>query len=986
MEGFDPLNAKGVQFYQGLITSIENLSSSSFSDVELYFLNFRDATKDMRENAMVVLGALKYLESLYQPETYREGTSVLGFSMGGVISRYALAYAEEFQIPHGCSQLITYDSPHRGAVLNTNLQDEIYDIYEDITSIEKALESIQTWSWVLSLPLGLVVNLVTSDFNDTIHDYKEMLRPILNTIEAPASKQLLRYNVNSEQYTDEINGSLDFRKFYSEINLEERLAYNPNCAVLNNDPNYPNNKPGYPFKQNAIKSIAISNGSITQSGDSLDEHDHICYLDLPSMMYLQNINIDEENWDTQPGSTLGLSSWAGNAGSYIHTHYDPVFVPLKSSLHLKTIGQNGSPDNSNLVINNYADIIPMDNNQVLLTDHSEIANYLENHSFFDVIAYSATPNLKHDSMSEPVVQDAISMFSDPLNRAISTISGSIVDADLADIQIKAYVGSNLQQLNPEHCVLYPDGRWIVAYTLLQDTDIVIEFSKTGCIPTIKKFHIDYNESICESNSFENVLVRFMNFNLNDIRVSSSDMGSFNSIGDALEYLSTYFSTFPYNNEAIRIRVLPGIYSESVNCSPLAALGITNFTLEGVGEAIINGGGYGISLVVPDASPCNGAAYTIKSLKITGSGRGILFKDYWDEQSGEVHTPQLTLNVTNCKIYDCGSSSYSGTSNPIFSAAAIHFEGAGTISNCQIYDNVMTTGSDTYSQYCQAGGIFVNNNTSSATVISYNILTSNTGALSGGLVAKGKGDIVIRNNEFSDNTGGWFCDIYNAYEANAMSVYDASNILIQNNLFVDNISGDGSISPYGVVVGLRTYMNQPSSPIKFLNNTIVNTMPNPNVLKAIRFRINAGIAVQDIHIRNNIISANSDNGSTIDSGSGYYPLSIDHNVFHNTNLSGFSANLYNPEDPNSVYNPSAPKFNYQCDPQLDANYVPLWNATTMSHCIDKGTGDNDPDGTPPDIGAFKAIDHGYWQYRFRSGENDRSDTYHWVSYPVVNSLT
>lgn len=72
--------------------------------------------------------------------------------------------------------------------------------------------------------------------------------------------------------------------------------------------------------------------------------------------------------------------------------------------------------------------------------------------------------------------------------------------------------------------------------------------------------------------------------------------------------------------------------------------------------------------------------------------------------------------------------------------------------------------------------------------------------------------------------------------------------------------------------------------------------------------------------------------------------------------------------------------------LDNNYTPIWNLTTMSPCIDTGTGTDDPDGTPPDIGAIRATDHGYWKYRFRTGENDRSDTYHWVSYPVVNSLT
>ena len=409
-----------------------------------------------------------------------------------------------------------------------------------------------------------------------------------------------------------------------------------------------------------------------------------------------------------------------------------------------------------------------------------------------------------------------------------------------------------------------------------------------------------------------------------------------------------------------------------------------WSFQGTNDTIVNGENYGIKLYVPLDNQYTGMVYNIKDITVAGSGRGILFKDSWDELTGDVQSPQLTLNINNCTIYDCGSSSYSGTSNPIFSAAAIHFEGAGSITNCHLHDNAITTGSDTYSQYCQAGGLFVNNNTTSYTEIAYNIFTDNTGALSGGLVSKGKGNILIRNNEFSNNIYSWYCDIYNAYEANALSVYDASNILIKDNLFIDNIP---SSTPYGSVIGLRTYMTQAASPIKFLNNTIVNSPQySNNGFSAIKFRINAGVAVQDIQIKNNIISSTSNNGCTIDSGAGFYPVSINYNMLHNTSLSGFSAYLYNPDDPNSVYSPTAPRFNYLCDPQLDANYIPIWNATTMSHCIDNGTGVNDSDGTPPDIGAFRATDHRYWQYRFRSGENDRSDPYHWVSYPVINSLT
>jgi len=78
-----------------------------------------------------------------------------------------------------------------------------------------------------------------------------------------------------------------------------------------------------------------------------------------------------------------------------------------------------------------------------------------------------------------------------------------------------------------------------------------------------------------------------------------------------------------------------------------------------------------------------------------------------------------------------------------------------------------------------------------------------------------------------------------------------------------------------------------------------------------------------------------------------------------------------------------------DPLIDYDsenhtYNLLWNESVISPLIDGGCGDNDPDGTPPEIGAVSAIDHDYWQYTF-SNQADQ-DKWYWVSYPVLNNRT
>ncbi|MDD5536978.1 MAG: hypothetical protein PHS36_07370, partial [Candidatus Cloacimonetes bacterium] len=133
-------------------------------------------------------------------------------------------------------------------------------------------------------------------------------------------------------------------------------------------------------------------------------------------------------------------------------------------------------------------------------------------------------------------------------------------------------------------------------------------------------------------------------------------------------------------------------------------------------------------------------------------------------------------------------------------------------------------------------------------------------------------------------------------------------------------------------------------------------------------------VQDPLIQNNVISTTNSNGCSINSGSGYYPYSISYNIIHKTSLSGFNLNFSDPDEP---------RFTYQCDPELDSNYQPIWNATTMSPCIDAGIGE-DEDGTPVDIGTIPAIAHRHWEYSF---ENQYDvDRWHWVSYPVLNTTT
>ena len=92
----------------------------STADYDLIFVNFEDATDDIRRNAYVVEEVIRWVNLHKAPGAER--TVVLGQSMGGLIGRYAVCDLEKIWRATGNSQfdpqvrlLVTQDSPHQGA-------------------------------------------------------------------------------------------------------------------------------------------------------------------------------------------------------------------------------------------------------------------------------------------------------------------------------------------------------------------------------------------------------------------------------------------------------------------------------------------------------------------------------------------------------------------------------------------------------------------------------------------------------------------------------------------------------------------------------------------------------------------------------------------------------------------------------------------------------------------------------------------------------
>jgi len=115
-EGFDAYNTNPQEMYYSAAAKLIECFQSNGYDV--FLLDNYFGTQDIRNNAAVFASAVKYISFIYGEELIVAG----GVSMGGIISRYALARAERNGDPLPVHTFITIDSPHQGAIISEPLQ------------------------------------------------------------------------------------------------------------------------------------------------------------------------------------------------------------------------------------------------------------------------------------------------------------------------------------------------------------------------------------------------------------------------------------------------------------------------------------------------------------------------------------------------------------------------------------------------------------------------------------------------------------------------------------------------------------------------------------------------------------------------------------------------------------------------------------------------------------------------------------------------
>jgi hypothetical protein len=119
IEGFDLDNSMNWDELYALLDQ-ENLIETLRADgYDAVVLNFTDATVAIQQNSFVVAQLIEDVQALIAPGAT---IALVGASMGGLCSRYALAWLEAHGIPHRVRTWISFDAPQQGANIPLGLQ------------------------------------------------------------------------------------------------------------------------------------------------------------------------------------------------------------------------------------------------------------------------------------------------------------------------------------------------------------------------------------------------------------------------------------------------------------------------------------------------------------------------------------------------------------------------------------------------------------------------------------------------------------------------------------------------------------------------------------------------------------------------------------------------------------------------------------------------------------------------------------------------
>ncbi|KAA3596272.1 MAG: T9SS C-terminal target domain-containing protein [Calditrichaeota bacterium] len=138
VEGFDAKNKVYSQSFYNDISSFIQILQNTSPEADILLFDYSDGGQDLAKLGQGLASGISYISNIYG------SSQIIGISMGGVVARYALAYAEQEGILINVSNFVSVDSPQKGAELDDNFQNWLYNLDDSPADISSEIESLRS--------------------------------------------------------------------------------------------------------------------------------------------------------------------------------------------------------------------------------------------------------------------------------------------------------------------------------------------------------------------------------------------------------------------------------------------------------------------------------------------------------------------------------------------------------------------------------------------------------------------------------------------------------------------------------------------------------------------------------------------------------------------------------------------------------------------------------------------------------------------------
>lgn len=313
IEGFDLDNSMNWDELYALLNEQNLLEDLRADGCDAIVLNFTDATAAIQQNSYVVEALLDQVQQAMPPEA---SIALVGASMGGLCSRFALADLEKRGLAAHVRTWICFDAPHRGA----------------------------------DIPLGLQywISFFASQSTDAA--------AFLATLDRPAARQMLIYHYTSPATA---SGQADALRatFLSDLASVGGYPTLPRNVAIANGSGASVNQGFLPGDQVIRWEYSSLFLAITGNVFAVpDQSSHAIFNGSQRIVFsttTQNVSVSgTQPWDGSPGGTRAsfaeLDAVAAPYGDIVALHPSHCFIPTISSLDLATADPffdvDGTPD------------------------------------------------------------------------------------------------------------------------------------------------------------------------------------------------------------------------------------------------------------------------------------------------------------------------------------------------------------------------------------------------------------------------------------------------------------------------------------------------------------------------------------------------------------------------------------------------------------------------------------------------------------------